>query len=35
MITLDYERGWEGGKNCPNFDYVLRERPLIVIARDE
>ena len=27
MITLDYGRG-EGGKKCPNIDYVICERPL-------
>ena len=31
MITLDYKRG-EGGKNCPNFDYVICERPLRLIV---
>ena len=34
MITLDYERGWEGGKNCPNFDntYYLSDPLLSLLA---
>ena len=30
MITVD-DGGGEGGKNCQNIDYVICERPLILV----